>query len=317
MTLLGFPFCMLFLWVLSAGTVSGDDGVALLELLKSLKPRGGGCVATTWVSQAISGAVCPSSFCGVSCVGEAVVALDLSGQGLQGSIPPNSITMLHSLTSLNLSNNFLAGELPNDLGNLSNLEILDLSQNQFTGFIPISVSALESLLHLNLCSNRLHGSLPSEFSSLTTLRSLDLHDNQLTGVLDPAFLGLASLTTIDLSSNKLTGFIPWQPNDALPLLQVVEHVNLSHNQLSGPLAPEKLASVFAEKLKVLDMSHNQLFGNLPAFEFVIALVSLRLNNNFFTGTVPPTLLSAGLGLLEELDLSHNNLSGNYLSFFYF
>ncbi|KAI5057097.1 hypothetical protein GOP47_0027112 [Adiantum capillus-veneris] len=291
----------------SGESVSGDDGAALLKLLKSLKPRGAGCVATTWVSQ--SGDACPSSFCGVSCVGDAVVALDLSGQGLQGSIPPNSITMLHSLTSLNLSNNFLSGELPNDLGNLSNLEALDLSHNQFTGSIPISISALQSLLHLNVSSNRLRGSLPSEFSSLTTLRSLDLHDNQLSGVLDAALLGLSSLTTIDLSSNKLSGFVPWQPNDTLPLLQIVEHVNLSHNQLSGPLAPAKLASVFAEKLKVLDMSHNQLFGNLPDFEFVIALVSLRLNNNFFTGAVPPTLLSAGLGLLEELDLSHNNLTG--------
>lgn len=308
MSLLGFALCMLFLWVLT-GSATRDDAAALLELLNDIKPRGDGCVATTWVGQSKGDPACPSSFCGVSCVGEAVVALDLSGQGLQGSIPPNSITMLHSLTSLNLSNNLLTGELPNDLGNLSNLEVLDLSHNQFTGSIPSSVSALQSLRHLNMSTNRLHGSLPAEFSSLTTLHLLDLHDNELSGVLDPALLGLSSLTTIDLSSNRLSGFIPWQPNDTLPLLQIVEHVNLSHNQLSGPLAPAKLASVFAEKLKVLDMSYNQLFGNLPDFEFVIALVTLRLNNNFFTGAVPPTLLSAALGLLEELDLSHNNLTG--------
>lgn len=307
MTVLGFPLCLFFfIWVL-AGCASGDDAVALLELLKGFKPRGGSCVATTWVGE--KGGTCPSTFCGVSCIGDFVVALDLSGQGLQGSIPLNSIAALHSLTSLDLSNNMLSGELPDDLGNLSNLQRLDLSRNQLTGSIPSSLSGLHSLLHLNVSFNNLHGSIPLELSSLNSLMSLDLHNNQLSGGLDPALLALSSLTTIDLSSNSFSGFIPWQPNDTLPLLKIVEHVNLSHNQLTGPLAPAKFASVFAEKLKVLDMSYNQLSGSLPDFEFVIALVILRLSNNFFTGAVPPTLLSATLGLLEELDFSNNNLTG--------
>eukprot|EP00250_Pteridium_aquilinum_P013221 c21209_g1_i1 orf=545-3679(-) len=308
MTLLGFPLCVFFLlWVQAGCASTSGDAAALLELLKGLKVRDGGCVATTWVGE--RGGACPSSFCGVSCIDDAVVALDLSGQGLQGSILPNSVAALHSLTSLNLSNNLLSGELPDDLGNLSNLKYLDLSRNRFTGPIPSSLSGLRSLLHLNISSNELLGSMPLELSSLNSLLSLDLHNNQLSGELDPALLALSSLATIDLSSNTFSGFIPWQPNDTLPLLKIVEHVNLSHNQLTGPLAPAKFASVFAEKLKVLDMSYNQLSGNLPDFEFVIALVVLRLSNNFFTGAVPPTLLSATLSLLEELDLSHNNLTG--------
>ncbi|KAH7426380.1 hypothetical protein KP509_11G099100 [Ceratopteris richardii] len=309
MTLPGFHLCILFLsWVL-AGCVDADNSAALLEFLKGVKPTSGGCVAATWTHVHSEGASCPSSFCGVSCMGGVVVALDLSGQSLEGTIPSKSIALLHSLTFLNLSRNSLSGELPDDLGDLSNLKALDLSHNLFTGVIPVSLGRLRSLLHLNISSNYLNGSIPGELASLAILQSLDLHDNGLTGALDPALLGLTSLNTIDLSNNKLSGFIPWKPNDTLPLLKVVESVNLSHNELSGPLAPAKLTSIFAEKLKVLDVSYNQLFGNLPDFEFVIALVSLRLNNNYFTGAVPPTLLSTALGLLEELDLSHNKLTG--------
>lgn len=304
MTLLGVLF--FFFWML--GGTSGDDATALLELLKGMKARGG-CVGLTWRSGAVAPGACPSAFCGVSCRGGAVVRLDLSGQGLEGSIPANSVSRLRMLASLDFSNNLLSGELPEDLGNLSNLQRLDLSHNQLTGSIPSSLSGLHSLLDLNLSSNSLNGSIPSDLSHLNALMSLDLHNNQLGGEIDPALLALSSLTTIDLSSNKLSGFIPWQPNDTLPLLRIVEHVNLSNNQLTGPLAPAKFSSVFAEKLKVLDMSDNQLSGNLPDFEFVIALVTLRLRNNFFTGAVPPTLLSATLSLLEELDLSNNNLSG--------
>ena len=60
-------------------------------------------------------------------------------------------------TSLDLSANQLSGEIPPELGSLSNLEWLDLN------------------------GSRLSGEIPSELGSLSNLERLDLHGNQLSG----------------------------------------------------------------------------------------------------------------------------------------
>ncbi|MCO5546783.1 hypothetical protein L7F22_000219 [Adiantum nelumboides] len=320
-----------------ASDASRDETNALLEFFEGIRRAeevgGGGCLALTW-SLASSGEGCPSNFCGVTCgVDGSVVGLQLAGQGLKGRIRPNTLANLHQLTILDLSNNQLSGSLPDDLGRLANLHTLDLSQNFLSGAIPSTFGGLSDLVNLSLAANKLNESIPTSFGALhqlvylnlslnslqesiplemaemMSLRVVDLHSNQLSGGLDPALLGLSSLTTVDLSDNKLSGFLPWQPNDTLPLLRTLEHVNLSHNQFAGPLAPTRFAAIFAEKLQILDISHNQLSGNLPDFEFEIGLVTLRLSHNLFTGAVPSTLLSTNLGLLEELDLSNNNLTG--------
>eukprot|EP00250_Pteridium_aquilinum_P006171 c16142_g1_i1 orf=311-3691(+) len=314
-----------------------DETSALLEFFRGVtgvETGGGGCLALTWSSSS-AGEGCPASFCGVTCGAEgSVIAVQLGGQGLRGTVRSNSLANLKALSILDLSDNQLSGTLPDDLGTgLANLRTLDLSHNSFSGPIPSTFSGLRSVLNLSLAANQLNGTIPSSLGALQHLMSLnlssnslsegipldlsqmesltvlDLHSNQLSGGIDPALLGLASLARVDLSNNKLSGFLPWQPNDTLPLLRTLQYVNLSYNQLMGPLAPARFASIFAEKLQVLDMSHNQLGGNLPDFEFEIALVTLRLSHNQFTGAIPSTLLSTNLGLLEELDLSNNNLTG--------
>ncbi|KAI5069510.1 hypothetical protein GOP47_0015811 [Adiantum capillus-veneris] len=317
---------------------SRDETSALLEFFEGVRGAekiggGGGCLASTW-SLTNAGEGCPSSFCGVTCgVDGNVVGVQLAGQGLKGSVRPNTLANLHQLAILDLSHNQLSGSLPDDLGTLESLRILDLSHNSFSGAIPSSFEGLSNLLNLSLAANGLNQSIPSslgalhhlvylnlsynslqegiplEMAEMMSLRVLDLHSNQLSGGLDPVLLGLSSLAAVDLSDNNLSGFLPWQPNDTLPVLRTLQYVNLSHNQFAGPLAPTRFASIFAEKLQVLDMSHNQLSGNLPDFEFEIGLVTLRLSHNLFTGAVPSTLLSTNLGLLEELDLSSNNLTG--------
>ncbi|ERN15239.1 hypothetical protein AMTR_s00056p00201700, partial [Amborella trichopoda] len=64
-----------------------------------------------------------------------IIALDLSGSGLNGEIPA-SIANLNELTSLNLSNNQLTGPIPERFAHLTKLTSLDLSRNNLTGLVP-------------------------------------------------------------------------------------------------------------------------------------------------------------------------------------
>ncbi len=64
-----------------------------------------------------------------------VKALDLSGQGLTGRIPPE-LGRLHGLASLHLARNRLIGPVPPELGQLANLRELSLDGNAPTGVLP-------------------------------------------------------------------------------------------------------------------------------------------------------------------------------------
>lgn len=55
----------------------------------------------------------------------------------------------------------LQRKIPENIGDLMQVESLDLSNNELSGEIPISLSALTSLSRLNLYYNNLRGNIPS------------------------------------------------------------------------------------------------------------------------------------------------------------
>nr|GEW31194.1 G-type lectin S-receptor-like serine/threonine-protein kinase LECRK3 [Tanacetum cinerariifolium] len=73
---------------------------------------------------------------------------------------PNIIGNMSSLKVLNLSHNHLNSQIPYCLGNLSEMESLDLSWNQLTGEIPESLAGIKGLAVLRLSYNRLVGHIP-------------------------------------------------------------------------------------------------------------------------------------------------------------
>ncbi len=83
-----------------------------------------------------------------------VTELRLRGTGLKGRIPPG-LGNLANLVVLDLSDNELTGEIPTELGNLVNLQGLHLAGNQLTGCIPAALRRVENNdlrdLGLNLC----------------------------------------------------------------------------------------------------------------------------------------------------------------------
>lgn len=102
----------------------------------------------------------------------------------------------------------LNGTIPPELGNLANLNHLDLHSNQLNGTIPPELGNLANLHGLDLGRNQLSGAIPAELGSLTNLTKLDLGGNRLNGTIPPALGNLVNLYELSLSGNRLTGCVP-------------------------------------------------------------------------------------------------------------
>ncbi|XP_062167593.1 receptor-like protein 6 [Alnus glutinosa] len=87
------------------------------------------------------------------------IAIDLSNNSFEGEIP-EVVGYLKGLQVLNLSNNFLTGPIPSSLVNLTNLEVLDFAQNKLSGVIPVQLVQLTFLSFFNVSHNHLMGPIP-------------------------------------------------------------------------------------------------------------------------------------------------------------
>ena len=219
-----------------------------------------------------------------------VTALRLVANGLSGEIPAE-LENLTNLQVLSFSINTLSGEIPAELGRLTNLQILSLSANELSGKIPAELANLTHLEGLDLLQNELSGEIPAELGNLTNLQSLYLSDNELSGEI-PAELGnLTNLQLLYLDSNKLSGKIPAKLGD----LTNLEDLYLSQNMLSGRL-PRTLSTL--SQLLVLDIRETRLCAPADsAFQAWLATID-------FQGTVcasppppPPPVPDAPTNLL--------------------
>ncbi|XP_066368879.1 receptor kinase-like protein Xa21 [Miscanthus floridulus] len=93
-------------------------------------------------TNAISGAI-PSSLS--NCPLE---VLDLSHNNLSGPIPKELFFISTLSKSMNLAHNSLSGPFPSEVGNLKNLNEIDLSNNMISGEIPTSIGECQSLENL-------------------------------------------------------------------------------------------------------------------------------------------------------------------------
>ncbi|XP_007026632.2 PREDICTED: LRR receptor-like serine/threonine-protein kinase GSO2 [Theobroma cacao] len=228
-------------------------------------------------------------------------SLEISGnEKLQGSLPefPHN----GSLRILVLSKTKFSGPLPQSIGNLVNLTILDLFYCNFSGEILNSIGNLQQLVFLDLSFNNFTGRIPP-FDMSKNLAYIDLSHNKLTGEIQSSdWEGLQNLTSIDLSHNSLYGDIP----SFLLALPLLKKVKLSNNQFDGkfldvPNAPQSL-------LDTLDLSSNKLQGPIPKSVFDLSRLNiLLLSSNKFNGTIQLGDIQK-LVNLTSLDLSHNKLS---------
>ncbi|KAK8595705.1 hypothetical protein V6N12_064217 [Hibiscus sabdariffa] len=98
---------------------------------------------------------------------EYMSGIDLSCNRLTGQIPPE-IGILSELHSFNLSYNNFTGFIPSTFSMLKQIESLDLSYNMLSGIIPIQLMELNSLEVFNVSYNNLSGSIPHDKAQFAT-----------------------------------------------------------------------------------------------------------------------------------------------------
>jgi len=213
--------------------------------------------------------------------------------------------------SINLPNNNLKNELPQNIQILSHLERMDLRNNQLSGQIPEIISNLTNLKHLDLSANSLSGNIPDCFEQLNALESLILYDNQLSGVI-PTSLGLAaSLKRLYLEKNHLSGNLPKE----LALLDYLEKIRVHSNQLMGQIPDELLQLKYLE-YGTCDFRWNGLYTtNQNLIDFLNE--RQRYDADWTkTQNIPPTNLRQGLALTEGLEMLWSPISYSVDSGYY-
>ncbi|OMP06180.1 hypothetical protein CCACVL1_01688 [Corchorus capsularis] len=251
--------------------------------------------------------------------------LDFSNASISSSIPSWFWEISSNLSLLNVSFNQLQGQLPNplnfapsaDVDLSSNLfegqipipaveiELLDLSNNQFSGPIPQNISeSMPNLIFLSFSSNQLTGEIPDSIGDMLSLQVIDLSKNKLVGNIPSSIGNCSFLKVLDLGNNNLSGVIPDSLGQLLQLKSL--HLN-NNNNLTGSIPPSfyNLSS-----LETLDLGSNSLSGNILLWigDRFPALRILRLRSNAFSGEIPFKL--SNLSSLQVLDLAENNLTGS-------
>lgn len=201
-----------------------------------------------------------------------LVHLDLSGNHLQASPPPDTFGHMVVLKHLDLSFNQFQ-EIPKSFGN--HIAFLDLSNNRLQGSIPDALGNITSLRILYLDNNRLHGEIPKSIDNLCKLQEIILNGNNLSGVLPPNLLACANhrLEFVDFSNNQFIGSLP-----EFIGFSALARLSLGYNQFNGTL-PDSIAQL--TQLQILEMPSNSLQGTVSeAHLFTLSeLIVLDLSFN--------------------------------------
>jgi len=254
-----------------------DDCTALTAFGKALKSAG-------WVQNTHWGT--DKTICdwhGITCengkkAGGRVTEISLEHNNLDGALP-DEIGMLSELRVLNLNGgrppNYgsagtrMCGGGPPPAGNLKGNDFHNSS-------IPKAVYGLKKLQSINLEYTCTGGTLLPDIGGLTAMVNLSIHGNFIHGSIPQELDNLSELMTFKLGRNPFTGGFP----DMRKLSKLIQF-NCNFCSLTGP---------------VLD-----IFDHFPALQFSY------WDGNGFTGTLPASV--GKLKNLARISFNINNLSG--------
>ncbi|KAL3635790.1 hypothetical protein CASFOL_020337 [Castilleja foliolosa] len=203
-----------------------------------------------------------------------LLELRMSGSGLDNTILSHTYcfnsTLFTNVQHLDLSYNYIEGEFPCFLHNMTSLNYLDLSVNQYNPSARQPFPILMNLSYLDLSYNSLNHSATWIFDVLLNkycrFKSLYLKGNLFHGDISGVFKNISkcsshNLESLDLSLNEFHGHFP----EELGELRQLKVFRVSGNQLSGEI-PIGLGQL--SNLEKIDISHNAFEGTLSDAHFV-------------------------------------------------
>lgn len=245
-----------------------------------------------------------------------LVHLDLSWNRNIAEVSPK-VGNLKNLEELNLESNALTA-MPIELGTLKKLKILSLYQNQLTSF-PACICDLSGLEELKIGNQKI-AALPSDMKGLKKLKKLDLDSAEVQEI--PNSIGdLKNLEVLNLNKNNITA-ISASLGECHNLSKLDLHFNKSLTSIPDAIGslenleelhcnecksitafPSRLSKM--KKLRVLDLSGCQI-SELPKAVFELeSLVELKLFELPITELNPEI---KKLKNLEYLDLRLTKIS---------
>ncbi|XP_021814907.1 probable LRR receptor-like serine/threonine-protein kinase At1g53430 [Prunus avium] len=228
------------------------------------------------------------------------------------------------VTNIELKGLNLTGVIPDEFGNLTHLEEIDLTRNYINGSIPASLSRAP-LRILSLLGNRLSGSIPTAIGDFTMLRELVLEDNQFDGPLPQSLGKLTDLERLLLSANNFTGTIPESLGNLKKLVDFridgsrisgkipsfignwtnLDRLDMQGTSMEGPIPSTLSLLKNLTELRISDLNGSSMpFPNLTDTKN-LEVVTLR--NCSISGLIPDYI--GDLTKLTTLDLSFNKLTG--------
>ena len=234
--------------------------------------------------------------------------LYLAFNKLSGGIPGETLAKMKSLKIIQLCCQLrkgFYGEIPKDIGNLTQLQVLGFRGSRLKGSIPKSISKLKKLWFLDLKSAT---SLSGGFANLVNLSSLQyMHLSMagLNGTLPDEFgLYYPAMVECILSGNRFTGSIP----ATLGNMTHLQYLNLARNSFSGKI-PESIGSVSSPH--IIDLSGNNLSSFEDGIKFNDLEVLLLAGNKNLTHSFDSLLdaMESTRKSLRILNISECNFYG--------
>ncbi|XP_059431676.1 receptor-like protein kinase HSL1 [Corylus avellana] len=299
-TSLQFSFyTILFLLLFSQANsqlINEQEQAILLNLKKHWKnPQ----PLSQWTSSNSSHCTWPNITCNTD---GSVTGISLQNMNITGTVPP-FICDLKNLTTLDLSFNYMTSNgFPTALYNCSKLQYLDLSQNYFAGTVPNDIHQMARLRQLNIGANSFSGNIPPSIGRLTELRILQLFLIQFNGSFPPEIGNLSNLEVLELGA--MTNITTTLPSE-FTKLRKLKYLWVASSNLVGKI-PDSIGEMAA--LEHLDLSMNNLSGNIPSGLFMLKNLSIvYLYKNKLSGEIPRVVEALNI---DVLDLSENSLTGS-------
>ncbi|KAG7541728.1 Leucine-rich repeat [Arabidopsis thaliana x Arabidopsis arenosa] len=316
----------IYLWSLSlcliiiygANSDPLEDKRALLEFLTIMRPtRSLNWNETSQVCNIWTGVTCNQD-------GSRIIAVRLPGVGLNGQIPPNTISRLSGLRVLSLRSNLISGVFPADFVELKDLAFLYLQDNKLSGPLPLDFSVWKNLTSVNLSNNGFNGTIPGSLSRLRRIQSLNLANNSLSGDI-PDLSVVSSLQHIDLSNNyDLDGPIPdWLRRFPLSSYVGIGIIPPGNGSIFQPPPPPREQTHQKPKAHFFGLSETVFLliviavsiVVIAALAFLLTICYVRRNLRRGDGVISDNKLQKKGGMSPEKFVSRMEDVNNRLSFF--